>query len=136
MMSLVETETTPQNTKKKSWLFPPGKSANPAGRPKGARHKLTELFWHDLYAKWIEHGASAIEEMIKKRPGDFVRVVASVLPAELHIIDRTDARNWTKAELAEWLSTITIEHDPSGGGGIAPPDGGEREPDQVHRVDV
>ena len=61
--------------------FQPG---NP-GRQAGSRNKLQAKFYEDLYAKWQEHGVQAIESMIVDKPGDFVRVVASVLPKEMNV---------------------------------------------------
>lgn len=61
--------------------FQPG---NP-GRQPGSRNKLQAKFYEDLYAKWQEHGVKAIESMIVDKPGDFVKVVASVLPKEMNV---------------------------------------------------
>jgi hypothetical protein len=33
-----------------------GQSGNPAGRPKGSKHKLQTSFWHDLHRTWKERG--------------------------------------------------------------------------------
>ena len=57
------------------------------GRSKGSRNKLGEAFIEDVYAKWAEHGAQAIEEMRNADPGGFVRVVAGILPKEMVIKD-------------------------------------------------
>jgi hypothetical protein len=66
-------------------LYRKGKSGNKAGRPLGAKTKITSLFFDDLYTKWKKRGAKAIDRMIDERPGDFVRVVASLMPRELKI---------------------------------------------------
>lgn len=64
-------------------VFKPGQSGNPAGRPKGARSKLGEAFLKELLADWEEHGAKAIIDMRDEKPGDYVKVVASLLPKEI-----------------------------------------------------
>lgn len=79
------TENT--DKKQKPWLFKPGESGNPDGRPKGSRNKLGEAFIQDVYAKWQESGAEALNAMIASDPGAFVRVVAGILPKELVVKD-------------------------------------------------
>lgn len=80
----------PENTGKnraESGRFALGVSGNPDGRPKGSRNKLGEAFIQDVYAKWQEKGETALNEMIEKEPGAFVRVVAGILPKELVVKD-------------------------------------------------
>lgn len=55
------------------------------GRPKGSRNKLGEQFIQDLYADWIEHGVAAVAVVRAERPQDYLKVVASILPKELHV---------------------------------------------------
>lgn len=61
--------------------FKPG---NP-GRPKGARNKLGEAFLEDMLAAWESQGPAAIQTVIDKRPQDFLRVVASILPRDINL---------------------------------------------------
>lgn len=61
--------------------FKPG---NP-GKPKGVRHKLQEDFLKDVQAAWEESGADAIKLMIADKPGDFVKMVASLMPKEANL---------------------------------------------------
>lgn len=61
----------------------PGQSGNPAGRPKGARSKLGEAFVDALLADWQKNGVQAVIDMREERPGDYVKVIASLLPKEL-----------------------------------------------------
>jgi hypothetical protein len=62
-----------------------GQSGNPAGRPKGSRNKLGEAFVADLYADWIEHGIEAVQKVRQDRPHDYLKVIASILPKDLHV---------------------------------------------------
>ena len=55
------------------------------GRPKGARSKLAETFLEDVLTEWESHGAVAISDMREKNPGDFVKMVASLLPKDVNL---------------------------------------------------
>jgi hypothetical protein len=68
------------------YQFKPG---NP-GRPKGSRNKLGESFIQDLQEKWEAQGAAVIDRVIKDRPHEFLKVIASILPKELKISNEAD----------------------------------------------
>jgi len=53
--------------------FKKGQSGNPAGRPKGARNKLSEDFLKALSTDFKEHGAAVIEVVRIEKPSDLVR---------------------------------------------------------------
>src|SRR5215831_7845076 len=63
----------------------PGQSGNPAGRPKGSRHKLSEAFIAALHEDFVQHGACVIQRVREERPADYMKIVASLLPKELHV---------------------------------------------------
>jgi Family of unknown function (DUF5681) len=80
-------KTDNTNGQQKPWLFKPGQSGNPAGRPRGARSKLAEDFLQDAYAQWQQHGSTALESMAKTEPAKFCQMVANLLPKEQLIPD-------------------------------------------------
>lgn len=76
-------EQSPQHSK--PWLFKPGVSANPGGRPKGARNKLQGDFFNALANDFAAHGKQALEDARKDNPAGYLKVVASLMPKELTI---------------------------------------------------
>ena len=52
------------------------------GRPKGSRNKLAEAFIADLHARWIKDGPQVLDAVIKNKPHEFMKVVASLLPRQ------------------------------------------------------
>ncbi len=82
--------------------FKKGQSGNPAGRPKGAKHKLTEAFWGDFAAAWEANGKAALDTVAKDDPGKFVSVAASVMPKETELtFRRVLAKELPDDELAD-----------------------------------
>jgi hypothetical protein len=57
------------------------------GRVKGSRNRISEAFLKDLAAEWEESGPLALKVMAKEEPGNFVKVVAALLPKEFSIED-------------------------------------------------
>jgi hypothetical protein len=57
------------------------------GRIKGSRNKISEAFLKDLAAEWEASGPAALKIMSKDEPGNFVKVVAALLPKEFEITD-------------------------------------------------
>lgn len=83
--------------------FKPGQSGNPAGRPKGARSKLSESFLQDALDAWTEDGKTALKLMATEKPADFAKMVAGIVPKE----DKLDV-NMSVTEVA---TTYTVVDD-------------------------
>jgi hypothetical protein len=61
------------------------------GRPRGTRNRLAAAVFEDIFAHWTEpaapgsklcKGAEALETLYKEKPGEYLRLTASVLPKE------------------------------------------------------
>jgi hypothetical protein len=108
--------------KRRSWGFQPGKSGNPAGRPKRARHKLGDAFLHDLAAHWQANGTAALDKLAETHSHDYVKIIASLLPKEAQIshdpFDGVDDEELgaliaaARADLAVHLSRRAGDKDP------------------------
>jgi hypothetical protein len=65
--------------------FKPGHS----GRPRGSRNKLAQRVFDDIFRHWCEptggelcKGQAALELLYREKPGEYLRLTASVLPKE------------------------------------------------------
>lgn len=87
-----------------------GRSGNPAGRPKGSRHKLAESFINSIQEDWKEHGKAALVKVRETDPSTYLRVIAAVLPKEVEVE--------VGQGLAELLSGIAAEPSPESAGAL------------------
>lgn len=63
----------------------PGQSGNPKGRPQNAKQKLSDSFLADMLAAWEAKGKDAIDRVIEKRPHEFIKAVAAIVPKDIHV---------------------------------------------------
>jgi hypothetical protein len=87
-MSLVEAESDQKPLRNAKGQIVAGAKLNGAGRPKGCRNKLAEVFIGDLYEKWQLHGESVIDRVIAERPDQFLKVVAQLMPKDVNLTVR------------------------------------------------
>ena len=106
-------KTDSTDAQQKPWLFKPGQSGNPTGRPKGSRSKLSNDFLTDAYAEWQEHGRAALQAMAKTEPAKFCQMVANLLPKEAVLQDERVQISEIKLVIidAAQTQTRTIDHD-------------------------
>lgn len=81
------------------------------GRPKGSRNKLQEDFLTDVLGAWEQRGAQAIQDMIDDKPGDFVKMVAGLMPKEA-TLNINDHSEMTDDELAERVRSLAAQLSP------------------------
>ena len=87
------------NSEKKDGRIKPGEVRNPAGRPKGARSKLTELFLKGMMEDFEAHGTIAIEKVRTEKPDQYLKVIAAIIPKEITGEDGSPIAMITKIEL-------------------------------------
>ena len=97
-----------EKTREKQNRWKPGQSGNPAGRPKGARSKLSESFLKALSEDFAANGIEVIEKVRSDRPHEYLKIVAAVLPKQMQLEDLTPnrkAEDLTDDELASIASS-------------------------------
>lgn len=96
----------PENTgRNQDGTFTKGVSGNPAGKPKGARHQLTENFVKALNDDFIEHGVAAIQVVRAEKPDQYLKVIASLVPKDVNLtVNNMD--DMSDAELAERIQSL------------------------------
>jgi hypothetical protein len=67
--------------------FPQGNRANPAGRSKGSRNRLSGAFLTALADDFEQHGIEAIRITRIESPDIYCRLVASLMPREFTLED-------------------------------------------------
>ena len=72
---------------KEDTQFKPGSPGGP-GRPLGSKNRLSEYFLHELADHFELHGREAIERVYEDRPGEYLRIIASLIPKEF-ILEQT-----------------------------------------------
>ncbi len=90
---------------KEDTQFKPGNPGGP-GRPVGSKNRLSEYFLTELAYHFEEHGREAIERVFDDRPGEYLRIISSLIPKELLL-------EVTQEEKTHWVinaqPTLTVE---------------------------
>ena len=58
----------------------PGQSGNPAGRPLGSRHKITEAIIQDISGAWQTHGPRVLDRLAVEDPATFPKLAVGLVP--------------------------------------------------------
>jgi hypothetical protein len=70
--------------------FLPGQSGNPAGKPKGSRHKLNEDFLSKFAADFALHGEEVIAKVREEQPAIWLKIAADLLPRQTTLDAKLD----------------------------------------------
>lgn len=68
--------------------FKPGNQRGP-GRPKGSKNKISEDFLQSFHKIWLERGEAALLRMVDERPAEFIKVAASLIPKDYHVVQQS-----------------------------------------------
>lgn len=83
-----------------------GESGNPAGRPKGARDRLSQAVYKEILEDWAENGAEVIRKVRAVQPALYLQAVIRLVPTA-HDLTLDDARKaiseYSTEELAELI---------------------------------
>jgi hypothetical protein len=92
-----------------------GEVRNPLGRGIGSRNKLADAFIADVHDKWQVQGPAVLDETIKRKPWEFVKIVAGLMPQKLEITNKF--QSLPDAELADALARAIkdLATGPNGG---------------------
>jgi hypothetical protein len=80
---------------------------NPLGRGIGSRNKLADAFIADVHDKWQVQGPAVLDETIKRKPWEFVKIVAGLMPQKLEITSKF--QSLPDAELRDSLARALTE---------------------------
>ncbi len=116
-------DVTKKKQLRKPWV--PGESGNPKGRPLGSRNKLSEKFILCLHDDFVEHGSAVIEQVRQERPEIYLKIIASIVPRELHFKGANAFDGMSDEELSTLLvdvrrSLVARAAEGSGARGDAP----------------
>jgi len=89
---------------RKPWV--PGESGNPKGRPLGSRDKLSKKFILALHDDFEEHGSAVIAQVRQERPEIYLKVIASLVPRELHFKSANAFEGMSDDELTSLLVDV------------------------------
>ena len=125
-----------ENTQPKRVIGRPFQPGNP-GKPKGARHKLTEAFVQAMHDSFVAHGPETIETVRVEKPDQYLKVIASLVPKDVNL-NVSNVEDLTDAELAERIQSLAATLAPFLAGGTGNADQGdesaaiEGQPSRVH----
>src|SRR5215469_2618370 len=99
-------------------LWQPGESANPAGRLRGSRNKLSEEVICALLRDFRKHGEKAIAKVRREQPGVYLRCLTLLVPRE-HKVEHSDViKGLSDQELEAMIEYLKTSLEAQAGGSI------------------
>lgn len=98
----------------KDTRFKAGETANPGGKPVGARNKLQGDFMRELADDFAANGKDAIIACRTDKPEQYIRIIASLMPKELEV--KRPLEELTDDELAAGVAALQRYLDAQGVG--------------------
>jgi len=83
-----------------------GFSANPAGRPRGSRNKLSEAVICAFYRDFSKHGEKTIAKVRRDKPGVWLKVLAQLIPRQHEIEHRNVLKELSDEELEALIAHL------------------------------
>lgn len=126
----------PDALKKNLWK--PGQSGNPKGKPKGSRIKFNDAFLADMLEAWESMGMTAIVQMAKGKPNEYVRasldLFKAINPKEITVKnDGSITGRFNEDELDSLLALADRLETMEGGASTGKADpSGEGQPKPIH----
>ena len=107
------------NTDNQHYLWKPGQSGNPNGRPKGVRNAISERFLLDLSTVWNKAtkdgsttGLDVIQRVADTEPGKLLAAMVQVLPKDFQVNVTQDQQRWVinaqPVSTSEWLEQHSL----------------------------
>ena len=87
-------------------LWQPGESANPAGRLRGSRNKLSEEVICAFLRDFREHGQKAIARVRRAQPAAYLKICALLVPKEMKLEHYAGVKELTDEQLEQAISFI------------------------------
>ena len=84
--------------------FKPGQSANPGGKPKGARNRVTAAFLEALASDFEAHGREAIAACRAQTPHRYIATIAGLCPRHVEAVNPLD--EFSDDELSALIGTL------------------------------